>query len=265
MRNKYFTLIELLVVVAIIGILSSLLLPSLGNAREKAKTAACLNNMKQLGLSFIMYADDNAGYFPITTSHTQPGWTPTSWDDRLSGYDGRDELTLSQKVAGKLNASDFNNNAGEYQCPTDTTVRDFGGDNDCLPLSYALTAFAQGAGGMYWPDWRGVTGWSYKESRPMSLQMESIALPSTTLTMVEYLHPGRMVGRFWGSTARATDLYNSPQYMAHKGLRGSNYLMADGHVEHLSLFGTFNTSDGGTGSFSDLRLTMWDAMRIDWP
>ncbi|MCM8534783.1 MAG: type II secretion system GspH family protein [Lentisphaeraceae bacterium] len=56
---KKFTLIELLVVVAIIGILSSLLLPSLSNAREKTKTAVCLNNQKQVSLAINMYAAED--------------------------------------------------------------------------------------------------------------------------------------------------------------------------------------------------------------
>ena len=58
MRRK-FTLIELLVVVAIIGILASMLMPSLAAARGKAKTSVCLGQLKQLGTSFIMYADSN--------------------------------------------------------------------------------------------------------------------------------------------------------------------------------------------------------------
>ena len=56
---KKFTLIELLVVVAIIGILASMLLPSLARAREKARISVCISNQKQLAYAYTMYADDN--------------------------------------------------------------------------------------------------------------------------------------------------------------------------------------------------------------
>ena len=72
-----FTLIELLVVIAIIAILAAILLPALNSARERGRTASCINNQKQFAVAFTMYASDNDGRLPASRNVS---------DFRVAGY-----------------------------------------------------------------------------------------------------------------------------------------------------------------------------------
>ncbi|MCM8527150.1 MAG: type II secretion system GspH family protein, partial [Lentisphaeraceae bacterium] len=80
-KSSGFTLIELLVVISIIGILTSMLLPSLQKARKKTKEAVCLNNQKQIYLGTSVYSADSSDILPDGGIHD-------SWDARNNGVLG---------------------------------------------------------------------------------------------------------------------------------------------------------------------------------
>ncbi len=140
--KRAFTLVELLVVLAIIGVLAALLLPAMARAKAKAQSTACLGNLKQLGLAFQLYLDDNQNTFPTAAHRSAVGAQPEDWIWwQVTGETMRDAHASS--IAPYLGGFDTR----YFRCPSDqdaldreetwrTTHQEF------YTFSYSLNAFS---------------------------------------------------------------------------------------------------------------------------
>lgn len=120
-----FTLIELLVVIAIIGILASLLLPALAKSKQRAKESICVNNFKQLGAGFTMYADEHMDRFPDDKRAPTADDPGTEMWLAVGGKDAPEEGPGAAVLAENRPLHQYILNVDTFHCPFDSGANYF--------------------------------------------------------------------------------------------------------------------------------------------
>lgn len=270
---KKFTLIELLVVVAIIGILASLLMPSLGKSRERARIAVCTSNQKQINTATALYMDDSDGYFP-----TAAGNSGLSWDDLLGFYDGRDftiemaQRGLAWDATGIWGAEPDDlaggvDHAPMYRCPLDERVL----EGHILKTYNHSSLFFWGVPDVNInADHRGISGQYGGSLLGFSRKVSDLNSASQVTAYTENFIPvddattgpnavRLRIGTSWSWNGINATLFqlNEPGHSDYK----FNFAMADGHVEKMNYLQSMIRSDGAMGTNADTAGTTWDSMR----
>lgn len=236
--RKGFTLIELLVVIAIIAILAAILFPVFAQAREKARAASCVSNLKQIGLSWSMYTQD---YDETVVPYTVGGGSTTSafpWTYLLQPYIKNYQVYKCPDAQYAIGYT-YNANLARSDGYNLSGPRSLAG----IQLPAASPIFIDGNGisgpqGTSNPP-AGTTGWVYPYNQALAFFINGTATASSRF--LNDLTQGTNGTLTWGgwsssatpSAAQGTGVNNPGATTANRHSGGANYSFSDGHVKFM--------------------------------